>query len=324
MPVPSLPRLAVTVGDPAGIGPEIVLKALAAPERPAVPIIVYGPMESLLDRARRFGLRLPQELGARVVDVMADEAVTMGQTSPAAGRVAAQATLRAAKDALEGRVDALVTAPLNKESLRAAGYSWPGHTEMLAQAAGTPDVAMMFVGGGLRVALLTIHRSLRSVPDALTQDEVTRVVRLVHRELPRFRVEKQRIALCALNPHAGEGGLFGEEERAILQPAVAVLRAEGIDVTGPWPADTLFVRAIRGEFDAVVANYHDQGLIPVKLAAFGQAVNVTLGLPFVRTSVDHGTGFDIVEKGVADGSSLVLAMKAAVDLARSSPRPAAT
>jgi 4-hydroxythreonine-4-phosphate dehydrogenase len=324
VPVPSLPRLALTVGDPAGIGPEIVLKALADAERPAVPVIVYGPMESLLDRARRFGLRLPQELGARVVDVVADEDVPMGRTSPAAGRVAAQATLRAAKDALEGRVDALVTGPLNKESLHAAGYSWPGHTEMLAEAAGTPDVAMMFVGGGLRVALLTIHQSLRSVPDALTRDEVVRVVRLVHRELPRFRATQRRIALCALNPHAGEGGLFGEEEKAVLQPAVAVLRAEGIDVTGPWPADTLFVRAIRGEFDAVVANYHDQGLIPVKLAAFGQAVNVTLGLPFVRTSVDHGTGFDIVEKGVADGGSLVLAMKAAVDLARSNPRPAAT
>ena len=324
MPVQGSPRLALTVGDPAGIGPEIVLKALAAPERPAVPVIVYGPMESLLDRARRFGLRLPQELGARVVDVVADEAVPVGKTSPAAGRVAAQAALRAAKDALEGRVDALVTAPLNKESLHAAGYSWPGHTEMLAQAAGTSDVAMMFVGGGLRVALLTIHRSLRSVPDALTRDEVVRVIRLVHRELPRFRAKERRIALCALNPHAGEGGLFGEEEKAVLQPAIAVLRAEGIDVTGPWPADTLFVRAIRGEFDAVVANYHDQGLIPVKLAAFGQAVNVTLGLPFVRTSVDHGTGFDIVEKGVADGGSLVLAMKAAVDLARSNPRPAST
>jgi 4-hydroxythreonine-4-phosphate dehydrogenase len=319
VPVQGSPRLALTVGDPAGIGPEIVLKALADAERPAVPVIVYGPMESLLDRARRFGLRLPQELGARVVDVVADEDVPMGRTSPAAGRVAAQATLRAAKDALEGRVDALVTGPLNKESLHAAGYSWPGHTEMLAQAAGTPDVAMMFVGGGLRVALLTIHQSLRSVPDALTRDEVVRVVRLVHRELPRFRAEQRRIALCALNPHAGEGGLFGEEEKAVLQPAVALLRAEGIDVTGPWPADTLFVRAIRGEFDAVVANYHDQGLIPVKLAAFGQAVNVTLGLPFVRTSVDHGTGFDIVEKGVADGGSLVLAMKAAVDLARSNP-----
>jgi len=323
VPVPDLPRLALTVGDPAGIGPEIVLKALASDDRPAVPVIVYGPMESLLDRARRFGLRLPQELGARVVDVAAEETVPLGQTSSAGGRAAAQAALRAAKDALDGRIDALVTAPLNKESLHAAGYEWPGHTEMLAQVAGTPDVAMMFVGGGLRVALLTIHRSLRSVPDALTREEVVRVVRLVHRELPRFRAERRRIALCALNPHAGEAGLFGDEEREILAPAVAALRGEGIDVTGPWPADTLFVRAIRGEFDAVVANYHDQGLIPVKLAAFGQAVNVTLGLPFVRTSVDHGTGFDIVEKGVADGGSLVQAMKAAVDLARSS-RPVAT
>jgi 4-hydroxythreonine-4-phosphate dehydrogenase len=317
------PRLALTIGDPAGIGPEIVLRALAADDRPKVPVIVYGPMESLLDRARRFGLRLPQELGARVVDVAAEAAVPLGRSSPAGGRAAAQATLRAAKDALEGRIDALVTAPLNKESLHAAGYTWPGHTEMLAQAAGTPDVAMMFVGGGLRVALLTIHRSLRSVPDALTRDEVVRVVRLVHRELPRFRSEKRRIALCALNPHAGEGGLFGDEERDVLEPAVAALKAEGIDVSGPWPADTLFVRHLRGEFDAVVANYHDQGLIPVKLAAFGQAVNVTLGLPFVRTSVDHGTGFDIVEKGVADGGSLVQAMKAAVELAGAS-RPSGT
>jgi 4-hydroxythreonine-4-phosphate dehydrogenase len=149
------------------------------------------------------------------------------------------------------------------------------------------------------------------------------VARLVHRELPRFGVTRRRIALCGLNPHAGEGALFGEEERDVLQPAVAALRAEGVDISGPFSADSLFVRAIRGEFDAVIANYHDQGLIPVKLAAFGQAVNVTLGLPFVRTSVDHGTGFDIVEKGVADGGSLVQAMKAAVELARSS-RPDAT
>jgi 4-hydroxy-L-threonine phosphate dehydrogenase PdxA len=151
-----------------------------------------------------------------------------------------------------------------------------------------------------------------------------RVARLVHRELPRFGAPQGRIALCALNPHAGEAGLFGEEEGEVLQPAVAALRAEGLEVSGPYPADTLFVRAIRGEFDAVIANYHDQGLIPVKLAAFGRAVNVTLGLPFVRTSVDHGTGFDIVEKGVADGGSLVEAMRAAVELARSTPNRAAS
>jgi len=324
VPVPSRPILALTVGDPAGIGPEIVLKALAAEDRPKVPVIVYGPMESLADRARRFGLQLPQELGARVVDVAAEGPVELGKTSAAAGRAAAEAALRAARDAMDGRIDAVVTAPLNKESLHAAGYSWPGHTEMLAEAAGSTDVAMMFVGGGLRVALVTIHRSLRSVPDALTRDEVMRVSRLVHRELLRFGAEKRRIALCGLNPHAGEAALFGEEERDVLQPAVAALRAEGIDISGPFPADSLFVRAIRGEFDAVIANYHDQGLIPVKLAAFGQAVNVTLGLPFVRTSVDHGTGFDIVERGVADGGSLVQAMKAAVELTRSKPSRAAS
>jgi len=170
MPVPSRPILALTVGDPAGIGPEIVLKALAAEDRPKVPVIVYGPMESLMDRARRFGLRLPQQLGARVVDVVAEGPVALGKTSAAAGRVAAEAALRAARDALDGRIDAVVTAPLNKESLHAAGYSWPGHTEMLAEAAGSTDVAMMFVGGGLRVALLTIHQSLRSVPDAISSE----------------------------------------------------------------------------------------------------------------------------------------------------------
>jgi 4-hydroxythreonine-4-phosphate dehydrogenase len=240
--------------------------------------------------------------------------VALGRVSSAGGKAAAEAVLRAAADAQRGDLDALVTAPLNKESLHAAGYPWPGHTELLAEASGCPDVAMMFVGGGLRVVLLTIHRSLRSVPDAITGAEVTRVVRLLHRELPRFGVASRRIAVCGLNPHAGEGGLFGEEDRKVLAPAIAALRALGIDVAGPYPADTLFVRASRGEFDAVVAAYHDQGLIPVKLAAFGHAVNVTLGLPFVRTSVDHGTGFDIAEKGVADPSSLLEAWRVAVEL----------
>jgi 4-hydroxythreonine-4-phosphate dehydrogenase len=207
-----------------------------------------------------------------------------------------------------------VTAPLQKEAMAAAGYSWPGHTEMLAEAAGVKDVDMMFVGGGLRVVLLTIHRALRLVPAAITPEEVGRVVRLLHRELPRFGASSARIAVCGLNPHAGEGGLFGNEEQERIVPALRLLAAEGIDVSGPYAADTLFVRASRGEFDAVVACYHDQGLIPVKLASFGRAVNVTLGLPFVRTSVDHGTGFDIVEKGVADPGSLLEAMKLACDL----------
>jgi 4-hydroxythreonine-4-phosphate dehydrogenase len=308
-------RLALTLGDPAGIGPEVVLKALADPDRPPAAFVLYGPAAALDDRARRFGLKSPGELGVEVIDIPLDGPVPLGRTSAAGGRAAARAVLRAAEDAMARRVDAIVTAPLNKESLHAAGYPWPGHTEMLAEAAGAPDVAMMFVGGTLRVALLTIHRALRTVPDAVTGGEVRRVVRLVHRELPRFGSARARIAVCGLNPHAGEGGLFGTEERDVIGPAVDSLRGEGIDVSGPFPADSLFVRASRGEFDAVIAGYHDQGLIPVKLLAFGHAVNVTIGLPFVRTSVDHGTGFDIVEKGTAEGRSLVEAMKVAVLLA---------
>ncbi len=305
------PRLALTVGDPAGIGPEIVLKALASPDRPDAEWIVYGPAEALRARAERFGLAPPP---VPVVDTGGGD-VALGEVSAPAGRAAADAVLRAVGDAMSGALTGMVTAPLNKEGLRAAGHPWPGHTEMLAEAAGVSDVAMMFVGGSLRVALLTIHRSLRSVPDAVTKDEVLRVVRLVHRELPRFGAAGP-IALCGLNPHAGEGGLFGDEEVRVLRPAVEALRSEGLDVVGPLPADSVFVRAARGEFAAVVAGYHDQGLIPVKLAAFGHAVNVTLGLPFVRTSVDHGTGFDIVEKGVAEEGSLLAAMRLAVALTR--------
>ncbi len=313
------PRLALTAGEPAGIGPEIVLKSLADRARPDAEYVVYGSRAALEDRARRFGLPSPEASGARVEAVDDAGEAPLARVSAAAGHAAAQAVLRAVRDAAQGRIDALVTAPLNKESLHAAGYPWPGHTELLGEAAGSTDVAMMFVGGGLRVALLTIHRSLRSVPDAVTRGELERIVRLLHRELPRFGPASRRIALCGLNPHAGEGGLFGREEIEVMQPAVAALRAAGIDVSGPHPADSVFVRAQRGEFDAVVANYHDQGLIPVKLAAFGHAVNVTLGLPFVRTSVDHGTGFDIALQGVADASSLVEAMRVAVDLVRTRP-----
>ena len=307
-------RLAVTVGDPAGIGPDVVLKALARTDRPSAEMIVYGPASVLRERAARFGLRPLEGLGARVVDVPARGPVPPGVTSPAAGHAAADAVLRAARDALAGEVDGLVTAPLNKESLAAAGHHWPGHTEMLAEVAGVSDVAMLFVGGALRVALVTIHRSLRSVPDAITSAEVERVARLLHRELPGLGAGSRRLAVCGLNPHAGEGGMFGREEIEVIAPAIARLRQEGLDVSGPFPADSLFARAARGEFDAVLAQYHDQGLIPVKLAAFGHAVNVTLGLPFVRTSVDHGTGFDIVDRGVADEGSLLAAIRLAADL----------
>jgi 4-hydroxythreonine-4-phosphate dehydrogenase len=306
-------RLGLSVGDPAGIGPEIVLKALALPS--AVERVVYGPRAVLEARALRFGLRGPAELGVAVVDVPVRGELPLGRPSAAGGDAAARAVLQAAAACRAGELQGIVTAPLSKQALRLAGHAWPGHTEMLAEAAGTPDVAMMFVGGGLRVALVTIHRSLRSVPDAVTSEELLRVLRLVHRELPRFKALRRRIGLCGLNPHAGEAGLFGDEEARVLAPVVAELREEGLDVHGPFPADSLFVRAAAGEFDAVVANYHDQGLIPVKLAAFGHAVNVTLGLPFVRTSVDHGTAFDIVESGTASERSLIEALRLAAELA---------
>ena len=308
------PRLALTVGDPAGIGPEIVLKALAASDCPAAEWVVYGPLGALEERSRRFGLPGPAALAAGAVDVEAGP-VPLGAVSAEGGRAAASAVQRAVADALAGRVSGIVTAPLHKESLRAAGHPWPGHTEMLAEAAGVSDVAMLFVGGGLRVALLTIHRSLRSVPDAITRAETERIVRLVHRELPRLGARQRRIAVCGVNPHAGEHGLFGREDEEVLRPAVERLRVEGLAVTGPLPADTVFVRAVQGEFDAIVAAYHDQGLVPVKLLAFGRAVNVTLGLPFVRTSVDHGTAFDIAASGTADPGSLLDAMALAVELA---------
>ena len=308
------PRLALTVGDPAGIGPEIVLKALASPSCPAAEWVVYGPLALLDERSQRFGLARIGTLATSTVSVGAGH-VALGEISAEGGRAAAAAVQAAAADALTGRVDGIVTAPLHKESLRAAGHPWPGHTELLAEAAGVSDVAMMFVGGALRVALLTIHRSLRSVPDAVTRAETERIVRLVHRELPRLGSKQRRIALCGVNPHAGEHGLFGCEDEDVVRPAVEALRAEGLSVTGPLPADTVFVRAVQGEFDAVVAAYHDQGLVPVKLLAFGRAVNVTLGLPFVRTSVDHGTAFDIAALGRADPGSLLEAMKLAAELA---------
>lgn len=313
------PRLALTVGDPAGIGPEVVLRALARTPAPDVELTVVGPVSVLDEQALRYRLPLVRSLGVEVADVPLDGPLTMGQVSATGGHVAARAVLLAAEGAVAGRFDGMVTAPLHKESLRAAGYPWPGHTEMLAEAAGVTDFAMLFVGGPLRVVLLTIHRSLASVPGAVTREEVLRVVRLLHRELPRFGAERRRIAVCGVNPHAGEGGLFGREDVDIVQPAVEELRASGLDVHGPLPADTAFVRAVRGEFDAVVAAYHDQGLVPVKLLAFGESVNVTLGLPFVRTSVDHGTAFDIAGRGTADAGSFLAALRLAERLVRQSP-----
>jgi len=286
----SLPRVALTVGDPAGIGPEIVAKAAADPGVLAAcePIVYAPPSDPLLEH---------------------------GRPTPASGRAAYDLIVRAVEAARQGRVDAIATAPVSKEAFAMAGLPWRGHTDLLAHLTGAPFVAMMFDSPALRVVLVTVHIALADVPRALTSDRVQRTIRLAAQELPRFGVASPRLALAALNPHAGERGLMGSEDDEILAPAVAGCVADGVNVVGPLPADTAFVRARRGEFDAVIACYHDQGLIPVKLLAFGQAVNVTLGLPITRTSVDHGTAFDIAGRGIADPGSMIAAVKLAAKLA---------
>jgi 4-phospho-D-threonate 3-dehydrogenase / 4-phospho-D-erythronate 3-dehydrogenase len=286
-------RIGVTVGDPAGIGPEIARKALAHPDLAACDLRLYGPSDD--DALKVF---------------------ERGRVSAAAGQAAYEAVVGAVRDAQAGAIDAIATGPVNKAAFAAAGLPWKGHTDLLAHLTGAPRVAMMFHAEALRVVLATVHVPLRDVPALLTRDLLEGVIGLTASSLPRFGIPAPRLALAGLNPHAGEGGLMGTEERDVLAPAVAACRGRGIDVAGPFPGDTVFVRAVQGEFDAVVACYHDQGLIPVKMVAFGRAVNVTLGLPIVRTSVDHGTAFDIAGRGIADPSSLVEAIKLAARLCR--------
>jgi 4-hydroxythreonine-4-phosphate dehydrogenase len=242
-------------------------------------------------------------------------AIRPGELSAEAGRAAHDCIVRAVRDAMDGKVAAVATAPINKEAFALAGLRWRGHTELLQDLTGATRVAMMFYSEPLRVVLATVHVPLKDVPVALTASRLRDAIELAAEGLPRFGVESPRLALAGLNPHAGEHGVIGMEEQETLEPVAAECRARGIDITGPLPADTVFVRAVRGEFDAVVACYHDQGLVPVKLLAFGRAVNVTLGLPIVRTSVDHGTAFDIAGKGVADPGSMVEAVLLAARLA---------
>ena len=282
--------MAITVGDPAGIGPEIAARAAAdATVLAACEPIIYAPPASL--------------------------AITPGELSGDAGRAAYDLIVRAVADAQRGEVDAIATAPVSKEAFRLAGLPWAGHTDLLGHLTGSPHVAMMFESDVLRVVLATVHIALAEVPVQLTQASLEATIALTARELPRFGVASPRIAVAGLNPHAGEHGLFGHEERDVIEPAIAACRARGITVSGPFPGDTVFLRATRGEFDVVIACYHDQGLIPVKLVAFGRAVNVTLGLPIVRASVDHGTAFDIAGQGKADAGSMIAAVLLAARLA---------
>jgi 4-hydroxythreonine-4-phosphate dehydrogenase len=305
--------LAIALGDPRGIGPEITARALAQPIDAEIPVIgaedqiAAVPAQHRLP-VGRWGLGSGEEPTDRKRIIHA-------------GRIAGHAVEAAAKLALSGEVDAIVTAPAHKHALHLAGFPYPGHTEWLAQLAGQADVAMMLAaepspedsaGHPLRVVLVTTHVPFRDVTALLTLERVVRTGRIVERSLREWwGIERPRIAVCALNPHAGESGLFGDEEERILGPA-----ARDLGAAGPLPADTVFVRAMGGEFDAVLAPYHDVGMTAIKVAAFGRAVNVTLGLPFPRTSPDHGTALDIAGTGRADPSSMRAALDLAVKLAQ--------
>ena len=320
------------MGDPAGIGPEIVLKVLvpradaafrantkANPREPAeaasARYIVYGDPGMLAREARRLGLN-PERLEIRACSSLPAD-LPMGRIDPRAGDAAFLAVRQAARDAMAGKVRAVVTAPLNKEAMNAAGHRYPGHTEILAEIAGGVPVRMMLANDELRTVLVTIHQPLRRAIAALTTDLVAETVRLTHRHLQATGIAAPRIAVAGLNPHAGEGGLMGREEIDIIAPAIERARRDGIDATGPHAPDTVFMRA-RGfaQFDVVVAMYHDQGLIPVKYLGFEDGVNITVGLPFVRTSPDHGTAFDIAGQGRADTRSLSAAIRMAERLSR--------
>ncbi len=330
-----LPRIGITMGDPAGIGPEVVLKAVAAPEVLAlcVPVIV-GDAQLLAHQARRLDLRCGYEIIRRgelfpaqttepiiyhLDNIRSD--IEPGVESGDAGRAAAEYIEAAVELCAAGHVDAISTAPINKRALFLGGYSFPGHTEFLAHLTGAEEYAMAFVASNLRIVLISTHVPLAEAIQLVRKERIVRVVRLTDRELKRWGIPSPRIAVAALNPHGAEGGLFGVEESAEMLPAVEACREGGeIDVAGPFSADTIFLRAARGEFDAVVSCYHDQAMIPVKCLSFGEAVNVTLGLPFIRTSVDHGTAFDIAGRGVAEHSSMVAAITLAAQLARGDER----
>jgi 4-hydroxythreonine-4-phosphate dehydrogenase len=283
------PKIAITVGDPAGIGPEIAAKAAADPSVRAIcePILFAPPV---------------------------DASIKAGAVSAAAGRAAYETIVRAVDAARRGEVDAIATAPVNKLAFARAGLEWKGHTDLLAHLCGTDKVAMMFHSPQLKVVLITVHVPLKDVPALLTADLVDRTIALTADAMTQFGAPRAKLALAGLNPHAGENGVIGSEDERVLTPAVDRARARGIDIHGPVPGDTVFVRASRGEFDCVIACYHDQGLIPVKLLAFGTAVNVTIGLPIIRTSVDHGTAFDIAGKDIADPGSMIAAVKLAAEM----------
>lgn len=329
------PLLAVTMGDPAGVGPEITAKALANPKiRAACRAIVVGDLPTMVRAANAVDV----EVAAVDTDALAQNSdeihvydpwgsdlsdVPLGQVDARAGAAAAEAVIAATRLALDGRVAAIVTAPLNKGAINAAGYHYAGHTELLADLTDSPGARMLLVAPGLRVIHNSTHVSLREAIDRVTRENVRHVIGLLDETLRMMAVQSPRIAVCGLNPHAGEGGLFGHEDDAFIRPAIEDARSDGIDTTGPEPGDTVFNRARNGAFDGVVAMYHDQGHVAVKVAGFFDGINVSVGLPIIRTSVDHGTAFDIAGQGIARADSMEMAIEIAATMAAGAGRSSA-
>ncbi len=332
----SRPYLAITMGDPAGIGPEIIVKALSSPTvwRICRPIVVGATsvfeqevrrLQSLLRIVPLKGNHAPTE-GKQIVkgcipilDPLDKPLGRFHKGKAARGPGAASLSCieTAVRLAQYGCVGGMVTAPINKEAIHFAGCLHPGHTELLADLTKTKNFGMMLLGGSLKILFVTTHLSIRKVPEALTTKKIVQAIRLASASMRHhFQISRPKVGVAALNPHAGEHGLFGNEEQKVIAPAVKKAKKAGIRVSGPWPADTLFGAAVRGDYDVIVAMYHDQGLIPLKTIAFGECINMTLGLPIIRTSVDHGTAYDIAGKGRADPKSLIQAITLAAELVR--------
>jgi 4-hydroxythreonine-4-phosphate dehydrogenase len=325
----------ITMGDPAGIGPEIIVKALIGGQFDAIieQIVVAGDVAILQRAAQIFNfeavaqtaddgeviLSLGQrQLRVRPLSCLDPATIPFGQISAACGKAMLDYIEWACQQCRTGRGRAMITAPIQKEAIRAAGCEFPGHTELLAQRCGVDKVVMMLGGARLKVCLVTTHLALRDVPTAVTAEEIDATLRVTDKAFRQhFTSRAPRIAVLALNPHAGEGGMFGDEEQRIIAPAIARAQAAGMDVSGPHSADTLFHFAAQGDYDAVVCMYHDQGLIPLKLLHFDDGVNVTLGLPIIRTSVDHGTAYDLAGTGRASVESLVAAVQMASEMSGS-------
>ena len=306
-------KIAITIGDPAGIGPEIVLKAIMSHEITGIcePVIV-GDRAVIEEAIGKLGL----PAGIKDLELIDTSSIKDGnfqKNKPTAegGRACASYIKKAVELALNKSVDAVVTAPISKEALKMAGFKWPGHTEMLAELTNTKDFAMMFYSEKLKVILVTIHTALSNVPDLIKKEKVLKTIILAKKSCDMLDIKNPLIAVSGLNPHAGESGIFGNEEIKEIAPAIEEAQNMGIPVSGPYPADTLFHRAYNGEFDIIVCMYHDQGLTPFKMIAFEKGVNMTVGLPIIRTSPDHGTACDIAWKGIANPSSIIEAIKLA-------------